>query len=534
MVNSRAALLGFGTLFLCGMLLGLPELMALRGAVRLPLQLVTGLCTAAILLALSRRPIARSIPVLPVLVVAFFLALAVALTAAAIWPNSGDEYGYLYVTRTLLAGRFYNPLPPVPELFDFFWIAAKDGKTASQYAPGWPAFLAPFFAAGMTAFANPLLLVALGCLLLATLRRIGASQTTCAGLLTLILLAPFTIFNAASLFNHLLSAVAVMGVCWLQLRDEQGENFWNKVGLGVFLSVALVTRNEVFALTLLLLGFDILLRRRLKAFQAVIPVVVGALPLTLLWLIYTAAITGSPFRTTQAWVAPQELAFGLPPLYNAADKQATYLLSLLAFTSIPLLLIYLNALWTKLRSSTIRFYDALLPAAILFFVFYPAAGGHQYGPRYWFFAWPAVALTIGSASAEAGGFIKLWRWRVHLPTLAVLQSAAYLSFIICFAVFLRDYVDNRRAVYATGVPVTPAIVLVPERQFRMSRWQAEPFKAEAQDFTRNDLDFHNPVLYGRGDHPRFARIACSIPDRHVYLWEEPGTLRSVDCPPQRP
>lgn len=51
---------------------------------------------------------------------AVLLASILAYTAAAIWPNSGDEYGYLYLADTLLRGRFYNPAPPAPGLFDFF------------------------------------------------------------------------------------------------------------------------------------------------------------------------------------------------------------------------------------------------------------------------------------------------------------------------------------------------------------------------------------------------------------------------------
>src|SRR5271166_3516382 len=77
--------------------------------------------------------------------VAVLLTLILAYTAAAIWPSSGDEYGYLYLADTLLRGRFYNPAPPAPGLFDFFWIGMHDGKSVSQYPPGWPAFLAIFW-----------------------------------------------------------------------------------------------------------------------------------------------------------------------------------------------------------------------------------------------------------------------------------------------------------------------------------------------------------------------------------------------------
>ena len=520
---------GCAFLVVLGVVLGLPALTGLTGAIGVPLQLLLALAAVA----LSLEPRTKPPPPRLVLAIALAASLALALTAAAVWPNSADEYGYLYLARTLLAGRVFNPPPPVPELFDVYWIGVKGGRMASQYAPGWPAVLAPFLAAHIGPAANPLLLVALGALLLASLKQLGSPPAARAGLLALVMLAPFTLLNGASYFNHVLAAVAVMGVCWLQLRDDSRESAWNKLGIGAFLSLALVTRNEVFALTAAMLGVDLLARRRWRAFQAVLPAGLGALPLTLLWLAYTAAVTGSPFVSTQAWAAPEELAFGIGPLGAMFAKQAAYVSALGSFTGVAVLLLYAAALWMRFRSGTLRFYDGLLPAAVAFFVFYPSDGGHQYGPRYWFFAWPAAALTIGAASRDHAGFALLGRWRVHLPTLAVLQSAAYLSFTLSFAVVLRLYVDTRRAVYDTFPPATPAVVLIPDRQFRLG-WQPRPFRAHAKEFSRNDLDFHNPVLYGRGDKPQLWRLACTLPGRHLYLWEGPGSLRPLPCPDAPP
>ena len=146
---------------------------------------------------------------------------------------------------------------------------------------------------------------------------------------------------------------------------------------------------------------------------------------------------------------------------------------LLSFSSAALLLLYVLALWTRLRSGVVRFYDLLFPATVIFFEFFQNDAGQQYGPRYWFSAWPTIALAIGSTlstrslSAEyhdfvdivaqapfalrpAGTFSPLKRplsrqWRVHLPTLAAAQLVGYLSFAVVFAAVLRDYVDASAA-----------------------------------------------------------------------------------------
>src|SRR5579875_1683343 len=71
--------------------------------------------------------------------------LAAALLAVWVlraFPNSGDEYAYLFEARTFLAGRLWNPPPPLPALFAHYYILALNGKWAAAYPPGWPLLLA--------------------------------------------------------------------------------------------------------------------------------------------------------------------------------------------------------------------------------------------------------------------------------------------------------------------------------------------------------------------------------------------------------
>jgi len=506
-------------------------------------QLALTLCAAAAVSSVARRAWISRISAVVVIAAVFFGTVALAYTAAAIWPNSGDEYGYLYLARTLLHWRTYNPPPPVPELFDFAWIAIRDGKMASQYPPGWPAVLSPFVAMHIAPLANPLLSVALGVLLLACLRQLRASAPTNGALVALVMLSPFTLFNGASFFSHMQAAVAVMAICWLQLRDEANESISNKLLIGFFLSIALVTRYEVFAITAFMLGIDYLVRHRLRSFRVLPLLIAGALPVIALWLAYNYSVTGNPLLPTYVWADFGNVRFQIGS-YRALIGLGT---SLLRFSSAALLLLYVLALWTRLRSGTVRFYDLLFPGAMIFFEFFPNGGGHQYGPRYWFFAWPTIALTIGSAlstkslSAEYDDFIDIValsplkrplsrHWRVHLPTLAAAQLIGYLSFAVVFAGVLRDYVDARRLVYATPVQRQPAVVLIPVRQIRLSPWQTRPFYAFPTDFTRNGFGYNDPVLYGRAGYPRMIERACTLPDRTVYVWESPSALRAVNCP----
>ncbi|TDH61668.1 hypothetical protein E2C06_15180 [Dankookia rubra] len=68
---------------------------------------------------------------------AFGAAPALSVAAVSVWPFSADEYGYVYLADTLLRGRLWNAPLPVAEILDLPYIAARDGKVANQYPPGW-------------------------------------------------------------------------------------------------------------------------------------------------------------------------------------------------------------------------------------------------------------------------------------------------------------------------------------------------------------------------------------------------------------
>ena len=463
----------------------------------------------------------------PIIGAAVLLSALLAYGAAAVWPNSGDEYGYLYSPDTLLHGRFYNPPPPVQGLFDFFWIGMHDGKSASQYPPGWPAVLAAFKVAHLHRLANPALVGVLGLLLSGCLKRLGVGSRTRRPLLALVLLSPFTIFNGASLFSHLLAAVATLGVCYLQLCDEQAPAFWKKAGIGAFMSLLLVTRHDSFVLLAILFAADRLTLRRLEILRDAPAFLIGGLPITAAWLHYNFAITGNPLVATMRWAFPGFQTLGIVHYRFAVTNTLDMAALLFLFAGAVPVLLYGWALHAKLRRRAVRFYDLLLPAAFMLFIFYPHSPGHQYGPRYWYFAWPCAALTIGPDLAAAGSAIALAGRRFGLAELTRRQLYLFAGFTIGFAVFLRMYVDERRAIYAVPVPETPAIVLVPDRHFVLVPWQIRPFLVADMDMTRNGLNYDGKILYGRAE---FAGAACAMTGYHLFVWRGPGPLEPVKCP----
>lgn len=76
--------------------------------------------------------------------------------------------------------------------------------------------------------------------------------------------------------------------------------------------------------------------------------------------------------------------------------------------------------------------------------------------------------------SAAGGVVRIIGRRFNLTSLANKQLCLFAGFTIGFAVFLRMYIDEGRALYALPVPETPAIVLVPNWSFTLVSWANLP------------------------------------------------------------
>jgi hypothetical protein len=72
------------------------------------------------------------------------VSLTILYFAFATFPNSADEYGYLFQADTFSHGRMWNAPPSDATLFGQNLIVARNGIWISQYLPGWPAVLALF------------------------------------------------------------------------------------------------------------------------------------------------------------------------------------------------------------------------------------------------------------------------------------------------------------------------------------------------------------------------------------------------------
>jgi hypothetical protein len=342
-------------------------------------------------------------------------------------------------------------------------------------------------------------------------------------------LAPFTIFQNASFFNHSLTAACLAAIVWLDLRDADMPSRWNRAGIGFAFSLLLATRYETFLLAFPLFLADGLVRKRLRFVAWALPAAACGLPVVLLFLGYNWRITGNPFLTTLAWVSPEVTiglnsagADGQHSLARGLGHTLAWGMSWQDFASVLLMPLYVVAVMRRILSGAVRWFDLLLPAVIVFFVFYSDFGGFQYGPRYWYFGHVALPVTIAAGLPEKGGLWELWRWRLDPLRVALLQLLSFAGFTAGYAVFLHLQTAVRMLpLHVAAAAPGPALVLVPEYvRLRSLTWQLyPPHHVIGYDYTRNGLDDLGSVVVviarDLGE-DRTERLCRQMPDRRIF------------------
>jgi hypothetical protein len=457
-------------------------------------------------------------------------SVVVAQFALLAWPNSGDEYGYSYVAETFRHGRLWNPSVPA-QMRDFLetaYVADIGGKRFSQYAPGWPAALAVFQVLGIPQFANAILGLLASVWIWLSLRLVNPDMRVATGTFAIFVLAPFTIFQNASFFSHSLTAACLAGIIWLDLRDMATSSPVSRAGIGFLFSMLLCTRYETFLIGFLLFACDLLLRKRFAAFRWSVPAALAGLPVTVLFLIYNWKITGSPFVTTLSWASPN-ITYGLHStgidgphsLGRGLAHTVFWATTWQEFASVVLMPLYAVALFFRVKTRALRWFDLILPVIVIFFVFYPDYGGFQYGPRYWYLGYVPLPVTIAAALPTVDGLWKIRQWRLDPMRIAMFQCMCFAGFLIGYSAFLYLQTEVRLTpLRVAETAAAPAVVLMPaDIHLSSLSWQMfPPHHLLAVDYTRNDLDHpgSGPLILGKSLGASDS-IACKIwPDRHVF------------------
>ena len=444
------------------------------------------------------------------------------------FPNSGDEYVYLYQAQTMAAGRLWNaPIEPA-DVFAFNYIVQEPGRVFGSFPVGWPLALAAALRLGLPAWSvNPII----GALTLGLVWHLGTrlyGQRAGVSAAAFIAVSPFFLFNGASYYSHTFCGALLVGAACLAARENRTPA-WVPVAAGLLVGWAVVARYLTGAVCAVPVAYW-LLRPGAPRMRTAALFALGGVPWVLLLGWYNTLFSGSPWQLTtrpltySLWFADR---FAL----RGADILATHLLRHLAWTPPALLiayLVYLRAAPREVRRGLFE-WTLVLMAGVLYF--YVERGGNQYGPRFHYEAFLFMAVFVAGCLFTGPGLAERPRRdRILFGLMAASVAAMPLSFAVHAVIetrVIRERMDPYETVAASNLG--RGLVLIHGR-VGTRRSMA------AYDLTRNGINYDGAVLYGldleEGDR---CAVAQRFPDRRAYLYRwDPragrGELLPLECP----
>ena len=461
-----------------------------------------------------------------------YTALLVAIGAFVLqrFPNSGDEYVYLYQAATLAEGRLANAAPSLPEFFEFNYIAHRQGRVFGTFPPGWPLVLAAAQAAGIPAWlVNPLLGVATLVIMWALARAMHGPRI---GVLAVGITAVsgFFIFNAASFFSHTFCGALLLLAAYFAVRATPTLSPLYLMMTGFLIGWAVVTRYFTGVIGGLAVISLVVRGAPTVPLRPLVLVALGGLPWVAFLAAYNREFSGSAWQltttdhTVSLWFAPGVVSRG-------PDILATQLLRFVLWTPPALLFAYLWYVWRGERGVRRGLVDWLLIVTAGLLIFYVERGGNQYGPRFYYEAFLFLVVFVTANLFRTDTLAEADR-ATRVLFAAMVASVAFVPLLLAMHAWqVRTIIRERTELFARveANDLANAVVLVNGRV-------GSARSMDARDLTRNGIDYTGSVLFAldRG-HDENCRLAKTLDDRsfYIYAWDRlrgSGRLSPLRCP----
>jgi hypothetical protein len=255
-------------------------------------------------------------------------------------------------------------------------------------------------------------------------------------------------------------------------------------------------------------------------------IVLAGLPFLAALLLYNYIITGSSFLGFHSDQPPFE--FGFHPV----DEDGTVLtlrgqLRSVAFRAVmasewtsPILVLGYGAavVWLAI-CRRMSFLDLIFPIYLIGYLLVPFTGSNQYGPRYYFEAWPFSVLTIVSGLMPLLQLTRL-RWRAFASSLLMAHLAIVLAAGVIFGIFMRKIIDERMDLYdrVAAAGLSNAVIVVHSGTSPLRRM-------DPRDLVRNSIALDGEVIYALDLSDRLGELRQLLPQRRFYIYE-----RASDSP----
>ena len=466
-------------------------------------------------------------------VVTLIVLLLIATFVLQQFPNSGDEYSYLFQAHTFASGRLWNELPPLERFFTLNWIVEKDGKWVSLYPLGWPGLLTLGSLLGLPEWMiNPILAsLSIVVLILLAQRLEGTTVALVAALM--LATTPFFLFNAASYFTHLSVSLAALVLAYFCVRFCASGKAIDALLMGGALGVIGVIRyysSILFFGSLLIFFLCTSPPKRLRMFLWIF---CGAAPFLIMLLLYNHAITGQALQNTMQWgfaelhIASVGSFANMTFLHNAVKKISENIRELIMFSSFFLLILYGFSLFVKASKRALQFYDFFFIAFVLGYALFPFGAGNQYGPRYYYDAFPFLILTVVSGAHHLISSTKAHTARhvtVHALMITVILSLCSLPFV---SLYTYKVIDERRDVFklVETQGLKNAVVV-------LSNGTGVLWPMDSSDLVRNGISIDGEVIFAHDLGQENCKLQALFPERHFWVYKrEPHLVRGRLEPP---
>lgn len=464
-------------------------------------------------------------------VISLLLTAAVALFVLEDFPNSGDEYCYLYQAQTFALGRLGNPPHPLQEFFELLHVGERNGRLVTSFPPGWPALLTGGVVLHLPLWIfNPLIGAASLVVLFLLARMIYDGRTAVVAVVTM-LVSSFFLFTSASYFAHALAALLLLLFVHFALRAIDGNRIADGTIAGACLGWAVVTRYYP-ALLCAAAVVPFAFGKRPRPYRALGSMVAGGLPFLLLLIAYNAATMGHPLLLTRGGLEAEGRWFPSNVIGRGAELLLSRLGRLVMWAPPVLIVAYLAFLREGMRDVRQRVVVLVFPCLVVGLIPFVDSGGNQYGPRYYYEGFPFLVMAAVGGLFSGSYVTKSPRQQalVYLFAVSLLAAVPLLAY--------HARVEHRVVLERTNLyrqvetqQVNNAVVII------QSRVGGERSMSPL-DLTRNGPDIAGSVLYAvdRGEDNR--RLMDYYPTRSYYTYRydaisRRGILMRVAAPAVR-
>jgi hypothetical protein len=441
------------------------------------------------------------------------------------FPNSADEFVYLFQAEDLSKGKLWSDVHPLPEFFEFHHLVQKDGKWVGRFPPGYPLLQSLSFFLRIPPF---WINMVLGVVLLLVFHRFARrhyDESIAAFSVSILAFSGFYIYNAASFFSHVTSALFSLAFVALIYRYIDERRIWLGVFGGFMVGMLAITRYYTAVLVFIPFLLYVLVKLKGQSWRLLATFAIGGVPPMIILFAYNHAVTGDVLIPPTQWGFTDEaLGFVKGHTPASAIKHMIKRLVLFIYWCSPhLLILYFVLLLKKALNRSEQFIhpeDYLFVFLLIGYLFYYHSGGNQYGPRFYFEAFPFLVLFV---TAKVVRSRNMW-YVVILVSGIVFQILKLPVIAIHESSVIEERTDIYNLVQKNGVK--NAIIFI-SSSVSVKRPMPE------EDLNRNDHTYSNDVIYARDLGVKNKMLADYYPRREYYIYKrEPdhprGTLQRIN------